>query len=65
MTKVINIKGIIEKGDMTERKFFLYLNDYKIWWGMNGYDLETIIVDAKDVNKILHTWSEIKVVGDK
>jgi hypothetical protein len=62
ITKVINIKGIIEKGDLAERKFFMYLNDYKIWWGMNGHDLETIRVGEEDVNKILYAWSEVKVV---
>jgi hypothetical protein len=62
MFKIINIKGIIEKGDLAERKFFLYLNDYKIWWGMNGHNLETIRVLETDVNKILYCWPEVKVV---
>jgi len=62
MFKIINIKGIIEKGDLAERKFFMYLNDYKIWWGMNGHNLETIRVLETDVNKILEDWPEVKVV---
>ncbi len=62
MFKIINIKGIIEKGCLAERKFFMYLNDNKIWWGMDGWNLKTIKVLETDVNKILEDWSEVKVV---
>jgi hypothetical protein len=62
MFKIINYKGIIEKGDMAERIFYKYLDDNEIWWGMNGWCLETIRVMKTDVNKILEDWPEVKVV---
>lgn len=62
MFKIINIKGIIEKGCLAERKFFHYMNDNKIWWGMDGWNLKTIKVLETDVNTILYTWPEVKVV---
>ena len=34
----------------------------EIPWRMNGYDLETIDVDAKYINTILQYWPEVRVI---
>jgi hypothetical protein len=62
MRKIINISGIREMGDRNERKFFNWCSIMEIPWRMNGYDLETIDVDAKYINTILQYWPEVRVI---
>ena len=59
--RFLNIKGVMELGDIAERSFFNWLNANNIWWTQKGSNLENIVVLEKDIESIKKYWNEVNV----
>ena len=59
--RFLNIKGVMELGDIAERSFFNWLNANNIWWTQKGSNLEKIVVFEKDIEPIKKYWNEVNV----
>jgi hypothetical protein len=59
--RFLNIKGVIDLGEIAERSFFNWLRATDIWWTQKGSNLEIIVVLEKDIEVIKKYWSEVNV----
>jgi len=59
--RFLNIKGVMELGDMAERSFFNWLRTNDVWWTQKGSNLENIVVLEKDIDPIKKYWNEVNV----
>jgi hypothetical protein len=59
--RFLNIKSVMELGDMAERSFFNWLRANDIWWTQKGSNLENIVVLEKDIEPIKKYWNEVNV----
>lgn len=59
--RFLNIKGVMDLGDIAERSFFNWLRANDIWWTQKGSNLENIVVLEKDIEPIKKYWNEVNV----
>jgi hypothetical protein len=59
--RFLNIKGVMDLGEIAERSFFNWLRATDIWWTQKGSNLEIIVVLEKDIEVIKKYWSEVNV----
>jgi hypothetical protein len=57
----LNIKGVMDLGEIAERSFFCWLRATDTWWTQCGSNLEFIVVLKKDISVIKKYWSEVNV----
>jgi hypothetical protein len=61
MRILLNIKNIIDNGELYERAFFNWLNVEKIQWFIAGTDLNYIgLFNEESVTTIKEYWHELK-----
>ncbi len=61
MRRVLNIQGIVDLGENTERAFFSWLREQGIWWNLAGWNLSKIFILNTDSEKIKSRWKEVKI----
>jgi hypothetical protein len=59
--RFLNIKGVMDLGEIAERSFFNWLRATDIWWTQKGSNLEIIVILEKDIEVIKKYWSEVNV----
>jgi hypothetical protein len=59
--RFLNIKGVMDLGEIAERSFFNWLRATDIWWTQKGSNLEIIVILEKDIEVIKKYWSEVNI----
>jgi hypothetical protein len=61
--ETIDISPIIQKGGITERAFFMHLNQQGIYWMQPGSNLNLIaLYEPTDLGKIQMHYPEVKPI---
>jgi hypothetical protein len=58
----INIQGVIDISEISERFFFNWLRAKNIWWRICT-NLRHIIIQEKDFSQIKERWDEINIAS--
>jgi len=58
--KLMKISNILNMEDNTEREFFSWLKEENIMWTKQGTDLDNILIDRADFDKIKEAFPDVE-----